>query len=106
MLAPRFGAKLLERPFLDVLTDPGQIGRAEALTAQDLTNGFTDVLGFEKDLELFLGSQKPPLLDGGFVGASDELLLLMVPFLNWVAGEREWFRSPSGLPPPFPPSAL
>ena len=68
LLAPRFGAEALERPFLDVQTDPGQIGRVEALTAQDLTNGFADVLGFEIDLELFLSGQKPPLLDGGFVG--------------------------------------
>jgi hypothetical protein len=74
LLVPGFGAEPLERPFLDLLTDAGQIGRVEAFAAQQLAHGFVAVLSLQIDLELFLGSQKPPLLLG-----------TLVRFYGWVA---------------------
>src|ERR1035437_10352371 len=67
LLASRSGAEPVERPFLNLLTDTGQIGRVEAFSAQELAHRFVVVLSFQVNLELLLGAQKPPLLGGALV---------------------------------------
>ena len=67
LLAPGFGTQPLESPFPDLLADAGQIRRVEAFPAQKFAHGFGAVLGFQINLELFLGGQIPPLLLGALV---------------------------------------
>jgi hypothetical protein len=73
-LVPGFGAQPLERPFLDLLTDAGQIGRVEAFPAQEFAHGFVAALSFQINLELFLGGQIPPFF-----------VRTLVRFCGWVA---------------------
>src|SRR5664280_2947866 len=102
LLAPRFGAQPLESPFLDLLTDAGQIGRVEAFPAQEFANGLIAVLSFQVDLELLLGAQKPPLPFRALVRSFRWIGMGHFSVSFWTARERQWFRSPYGLPPPLP----
>jgi hypothetical protein len=47
LLTPRLGAEPLERPFLNLLTDAGQIGREEAFPAQEFAKGLVAALSFQ-----------------------------------------------------------
>jgi hypothetical protein len=66
-LAARLGAEALERAFLNLLADAGQVGREEAFAAQERADRLGVTLGFQINLELFLGAQITPLLVGAVV---------------------------------------
>ena len=66
---PGLALRRWRAPSLTVLADAGQIGREEALPAQQLANGFVRRLCFQVDLEFFLCGEIPSFLDGGLLGS-------------------------------------
>jgi len=62
LLASGLGPEALERPFLDLLPDTGQIGGEKPFAAEQFAHGLVAVLGFQIDLELFLGIEITPFL--------------------------------------------
>src|SRR5664280_3271821 len=101
-LRPGLALSRWRAPSLTCLTDAGQIGRVEAFPAQEFANGLIAVLSFQVDLELLLGAQRPPLPVRGVVRSCRWIGMGHFSVSCWTARERQWFRSPYGLPPPLP----
>jgi hypothetical protein len=88
----------LERAFLDLLADAGQIGRVKTFAAQEFAHGLGVASGFQINLELFLGAQITPFRAGAFVRSIGGIAAVHVSVTVLDRRGKSWLWAPYGLP--------